>query len=337
MRTALACALIVGAFSAAMPARPLVDELNPVGALPAQLVNKLDEVIGIVSPSNDRYILLDRSEHGVFSLTMSSRNLRRLVDIGFEPGRVLEPSALAVGSADVFAVLDAPNGLQRIQYFDVEGRRLGGFFLPIPSRATPRVTPDRSLSTRGAFAFTGKTFLVSEPAWGSLFMELDLTGKVLRHIGELRPTGHEAGPDLHLAFNVGLPIVDPTGGFYFVFQSGVPLLRKYNAAGELQFERHIEGAELDTLIQTLPNTWPARSDGSRPVPPSLVRTAATDSKGRLWVSLAMPITYVYGANGDKLRTVRFRGVNPISAQSLFFGKDDKLIVTPGGYVFEGGL
>ena len=45
-------------------------------------------------------------------------------------------------------------------------------------------------------------------------------------------------------------------GFYFVFQAGEPLFRKYDAAGKLLFERHAEGRELDEFVRGLPTTWP---------------------------------------------------------------------------------
>ena len=43
----------------------------------------------------------------------------------------------------------------------------------------------------------------------------------------------------------------PRGGFYFVFQAGVPMFRKYDGGGRLVFERHIEGVELDRAIAGL--------------------------------------------------------------------------------------
>ena len=45
-----------------------------------------------------------------------------------------------------------------------------------------------------------------------------------RSIGNLRRTGHEDDAEVHLALNSGIPLVDPTGGFYFVFQTGEPFI-----------------------------------------------------------------------------------------------------------------
>ena len=67
---------------------------------------------------------------------------------------------------------------------------------------------------------------------------------------------------MHAALNVGLALLNPAGGYYFVFVSGVPMFRKYDAAGALVFERHIEGLEVDAQLRSLPTTWP-RLRGTR--------------------------------------------------------------------------
>ena len=58
-----------------------------------------------------------------------------------------------------------------------------------------------------------------------------------------------------------------------------------------------------------------------------------DSLGHLWISLAVPFTYVYDREGDKVRIVQFNGAGPLSATSLSFAPDGKLLVTPGCYEF----
>jgi len=133
-----------------------------------------------------------------------------------------------------------------------------------------------------------------------------------------------------------MPMADPTGGFFFVFQTGRPMFRKYDAKGNLQFERHIEGAELDDQIRVLPTSWPRRTTEGRTMPLvlPLVRTAAVDPSGRLWVSLITPQTYVYDRNGDKVRTVQFQATGIIAPTSLSFAGRDRLLITPGCYEFR---
>ena len=89
----------------------------------------------------------------------------------------------------------------------------------------------------------------------------------------------------------------PEGGFYFVFVAGVPIFRKYDAArASLIFERHIEGIELDDYMRTpandLAEAEQRRTERRHAVRP-VVRAAAADASGRLWISLDVPYTYVY--------------------------------------------
>jgi len=326
--------LVAAASIAGVHGAPAIEVLKATGGLPAHIVGRFEDPVGFVESSTGEYLVLDRRAHTVYAVNAGHTEVRKVLQIGFEEGRVLRPGVLALSRDDIFAVADAPNGFERIQYFSLEGSLLGGFYLQ--TRAAPRlVVGPLILNGVGSMHFTGKTFLVNQPESGALFSELDVTGRVLRHVGTLRPTGHESDPDLHLAMNVGLPLVDPAGGYFFVFQTGIPIFRKYNAAGDLVYERHVEGGELDSAIQTMPNTWPRRpaAERSLPIVPPLVRTAAVDPAGRLWISLASPYTYVYDSAGDKLRTVQFHAAGIISPGTLSFTSRGRVLVTPGCYEF----
>jgi len=158
----------------------------------------------------------------------------------------------------------------------------------------------------------------------------------VRTFGLLRRTGFEADRDVHLALNTGLALAIPQGGFYFVFQTGRPLFRKYDADGRLVFERHIEGPEMDPIVGTLATEWPRRrlDDDVLPLVPPSIRTAIVDPRGRLWVGLTRPYTYVYDLAGEKIRTVQFRGAGVVTATSLSFPSPDRVLVTPGCYEFD---
>jgi hypothetical protein len=54
------------------------------------------------------------------------------------------------------------------------------------------------------------------------------------------------------------------------------------------------------------------------------------------VSLSVPYTYVYGSDGDKIRTVQFRGAGTLAPTALFFGAKGRLLITPGLYEFDAG-
>jgi hypothetical protein len=114
------------------------------------------------------------------------------------------------------------------------------------------------------------------------------------------------------------------------------MFRKYDAAGALVFERHIEGREIDDLVTNQPTQWPRRvvADHEIPFVSPVVRAAAVDAKGQLWVSLALPFTYVYDRDGDKKRTVQFSAAGIINPTSLAFTPGGHLLVTPGCYEFD---
>jgi hypothetical protein len=100
--------------------------------------------------------------------------------------------------------------------------------------------------------------------------------------------------------------------------TGKPIFRKYSATGTLVFERHIEGARIDVVLENQPTRWPRRRVQDREVPlvTPVVRAARVSPGGELWVSLGVPYTYVYNTDGDKIRTVQFSAAGIISPTSL---------------------
>jgi hypothetical protein len=314
---------------------PRVTLLRSTGGLPAHIAGSFLKPLNFQQSDGGQYFVFDRRAHAVY--TVAGDAAKKLVEVGAEAGRILDPSAFDIDPANgTFVIADAPLRQQRIQVFVASGSRMGGFTLP--NRDVARITLDTVvLSGVGSIQFTGESVLLNQPDTGVLVSELSLFGEPRRSFGALRPTGHESDKNVHLALNAGLPLIDPTGGFYFVFVAGVPVFRKYDARGTLVFERHIEGPEVDDYIRTMPTVWPARrnDDGDvLPLVPPEVRTAAVDRQGRLWISLMQPYTYVYDPSGDKIRTVQFKGADILAPNSLFFTKDGRILVTPGCYEFR---
>jgi hypothetical protein len=333
-RRAVAAVVLLALPHAPASSAPPADTLRAIGGLPAHMVGQFEDPIGFVQTTTGEFLVLDRRAHTVYGVNAAKTAMHKVLEVGFEKGRVLEPGVLTLSHDDIFAVADAPSGNERIQYFTTAGQFLGGFYLQ--SRMAPRlVLGPLVLNGVGSMAFTGKTFLVNRPETGALIYEYDVSGTVVRQFGTLRLTGHESDRDVHLALNIGLPLAIPAGGYYVVFQTGVPMFQKYDAAGRLVFERHIEGVELDPSIQSQPTTWPRREAGGDTLPLVLpvIRTAAVDPAGRLWVSLMQPYTYIYDTNGEKIRTVQFEAASLLSPGSLFFTANGRLLVTPGCYEF----
>jgi hypothetical protein len=311
------------------------DVLTSVRGIPAHLAGQFQDPIGFQQDASGDYFVLDRRAHAVYRIDAARTTVTRVVDIGPEPGRVIGPTAFDVAPNGIIAVADAPQQGERIQFFNGNGERIGGFSLP--GRAAPRVVIGTLvLSGAGSLQLTGRSVLMNQPETGGLVTEYGLAGTAVRTFGALRVTGHEEDRDVHLALNVGLPVVNPQGGYYFVFQTGEPRFRKYTRDGTLQFERTLQGREVDELLKAMPTTWPRREIGGQqlPVVPPVVRAAAADPKGRLWVSLVTPVTYVFDGDGDLVRRVQFKAAGTISPASLFFAGASRLLVSPGLYEFR---
>lgn len=326
--------LAVGLVTAPPP--PRVDVLNATGGLPAHIAGAFQEPTSFQQAKSGRYYVFDRRAHAVFGIDPNADAPVKLIQIGGEAGRILQPSAFDLEPESSFVVADAPNNRERVQLFDGNGNRITGFTLP--GRNTVRVTMGNMVVNGvGSLQYTGRSVLINQPETGSLITEYGMSGTPLRTIGMLRRTGHERDRDLHLALNVGLPVINPKGGFYFVFQTGIPMFQSYDAKGKLLFERHIEGPEVDPLIGAIPTSWPRRltPDGELPLVMPNVRAAAADRNGNLWISLVPPFTYVYDAYGDKKRTIQFKSVTGIIGPvGLSFSPDGHLLVAPGCYEFS---
>ena len=332
---ALLC--IIAATGITVSAQDLRDVpiLRSTGGLPPRVVGLFRQPVAFQQSTNGDYYVLDRRGQSVYRVTPTGET-DQIVQIGPEQGRLLGPISLHVGPSGRFVVADAPNGRERVQIFDENGAPLGQFTLP--GRAAPRITlGNLVLNGVGSLQLTDQSIVMNQPELGGLVTEFSYAGNPFRTFGVFRRTGYETDRDINLSLNSGIPLVDPTGGYYFVFQTGVPIFRKYDPQGALVFERHIEGSELDPIINSLPTSWRRRGDEQGrdfPVIPPTVRTAAVDRLGHLWVALTVPVIYVYDTNGEKLRTVRLEAAGLIQPDSLSFSTTNSLLVTPGCYEFK---
>lgn len=321
---------------AASAERPAPEVLQSVDGLPPHIVGRFGDPAAFEQAPDGTSFVFDRRGHTVYRVDPGRTEATPIVAIGHELGRILRPFGFELGDGEL-AVADAPDANSpRIQLFSTSGSRLAAFRLPGSSEA--RVQLDGVvLNGVGTMRFTaGRTIVVSQPETGALVTEYDIRGTALRSVGTLRATSHDGDPQLRLAFNSGLPVPTPDNGFFFVFQTGEPRFRRYDSRGALVYERVIQGPELDPVIAAQPTTWPRRTVRAgleMPVVRPIVRTAALDGRGRLWISFTVPYAYVY-EEGEKTRTVQFRGAGLITPTSLSFTHDGRLLVTPGCYVFK---
>jgi hypothetical protein len=336
IRPLLTVIALVGLLGRGAPEHIVVDTLKSVGGLPAHLAGQFTELTLCHQLADGTFLVFDRRSHTVFSVDPRGDTPREIVQIGAEPGKILRPYAFDVAADDSFVIADAPANRGRVQIFTRSGSRLGGFAIPARSQAI--IADGVVISGVASLVYNGRAVLLNQPDSGSLISELGVDGVSARSFGELRSTGYEQDRDLHLALNNGLVVVNPEGGFYFVFVAGVPVFRKYDALGALVFERHIEGTELDDYLRNRPTAWPTRktADGEVPIVPPIVRAAAADGSGQLWVSLSVPapVTYVYDRAGDKSRVVQFRAAGQLAPTGLSFTPSGRLLATPGCFLFE---
>lgn len=332
----LATSLILAAGSTL----PAVEVLTPIGGLPPNIVGQMRAPTAFVQTSDGKYIVFDLRGQQVYGVDAAKKVLKRLVAIGPSDGQILQPTGFAYSTNKTFTIIDQPGKYERVQTFYEDGTPLSRFQRwPAPNGAL-RVNGNGGLfGGLTAIAPLGRNLLTAAQASSDsqtdLMHELDADGNTVRRIGSVRTTGQDQDPGLRRALNAGIPVVAADGSIFFVFTTGVPLFRKYSAAGELLFERHIEGPELDVIIQSLPTVW-STAKGQMPVVTSTVTTAALDPDGRLWISLGGPFTYVYDADGNKTRTVQFRGTDLMTPTHFFFTKDGRVLVTPGCYEFSAG-
>jgi hypothetical protein len=327
---------LVGVVLAVVPVAALrVDVLRAVGGLPPHIVGTFEEPLEFRQAANGVYFVFDKRGHAVHTIDPQMTASRKAVEVGQESGRIIQPTGFDVSPDGRFVVADVPRGQQRIQTFDATGQRLSGFLLP-GQPAARVIFGNLMLNGASSLQFTGDRLLISHPEGDTLFTEYSTAGYAQRSIGRLRATGFEAERDLHVAMNAGLPLVDPTGGFYYVFMTGKPLFRKYKADGTLEFERLIQGREIDALLDAQPTRWPRRQVLDREVPfvTPVIRAAAVSPAGELWISFTVPYTYVFDAQGDKTRVVQFRGAGLLSPTSMAFAPSGRLLVTPGCYEFD---
>ena len=187
IRRAALC--ILAAAAAAFAPRPGHDLLRSTGGIPASIAGSFRQPLAYQQTDDGRSFVFDRRSHAVY--TIADGTARKVIEVGAEPGRVIDPTAFAIDPADgTFVIADAPMRQQRIQVFTAAGSRVAGFTLQ--TREVARVTLDTVvLNGVGSIQFTGRSIFINQPETGALISELSLYGQPIRAFGELR----KAGPD----------------------------------------------------------------------------------------------------------------------------------------------
>ena len=107
-----------------------VETLRAVASLPPHIVGSYDEAINFQQDESGTYFVFDRRGHTVHTVDAQKTTTRKILEIGQEDGRVIQPTGFDVTADGRFVVADVPRGQQRVQTFDRTGKLLSGFFLP---------------------------------------------------------------------------------------------------------------------------------------------------------------------------------------------------------------
>ena len=170
--TAMAAAAAALAASAGNPGA--VETLRSVAAVPPHIVGALAEPAAFAAIPNGELVVFDRRGHTLVAVDREMRAARPIVQIGGEPGRILQPFGFDVDSQGLLIVGDAPDRQERIQVFTATGSRLAGFWLP--HRDEPRIQFE-GIALNGVsslHATPRQTVLLSMPHTGALFAEYRL-------------------------------------------------------------------------------------------------------------------------------------------------------------------
>lgn len=150
--------------------------LTAVNAIPAHISGRFRDPRGFGQSAFGQYFVFDSRGHTVYGVDEAMDSVWPIVEIGAEPGRIIEPTAFAVAADGSFVVADAPRGQGRIQVFTPAGFLIAGFLLPGEVRA--RLTLGGSvISGIGTLQYTGASILISQPEFGALVTEYTPDGR----------------------------------------------------------------------------------------------------------------------------------------------------------------
>src|SRR5262245_35416692 len=101
--------------SSESPAALGVEVLRPVAGLPPHIVGLFEEPLGFQQPRGGPYYVFDRRGHSVYAVDGARTEATKLVEIGQEMGRIIQPRGFDVAPSGSFVIADAPRGQERIQ------------------------------------------------------------------------------------------------------------------------------------------------------------------------------------------------------------------------------
>ncbi|PWT84395.1 MAG: hypothetical protein C5B57_04955, partial [Blastocatellia bacterium] len=100
LRVVCVCLLVIVArLSALNP-----DVLRSIGAVPPEVAGRFREPAGFQAAASGQYFVFDRRGHAVYGLDAQQSSMWPIVQIGSEPGRIIDPTAFSVAPDGTFVV-----------------------------------------------------------------------------------------------------------------------------------------------------------------------------------------------------------------------------------------
>ena len=313
------------------------NSVRSIAALPPDLAGQFAEPAGFAQLPSGDYLVFDRRGHTVFRVDPGFGAARPLVSIGSRTRA--HSAALRIRSRP-----DGPAGARRCAGDDgahpgvLDRRHASRRILAAPATRGARAIRRPHAERRLDAARDGASDRAAQPA----------RDRLAHHRVPLQRTGgpHHRTPARHWSRGVA---ARPPGA--------EQRLSAADSVGRLLLRLPRRRAALSTLFSSRRAAIRSRNSGPRarssdpgiadqlesrrhsadrtvPIVRSIVRSAAVDATGQLWVSFSVPYTYVYDDDGEKRRTIQLYGAGPLAPSSLSFAPDGRLLVTPGGYVFK---
>ena len=308
--------------------------LRSIGGLPAHIAGAFLATRSASSrPTAALYFVFDRRGHAVYTIA-DDGPAQKIIEVGAEPGACSIPTR--VRHRPVRRQLRrrrrADPAASASRCSPPSGGRLGGFTLP--GRELPRLTLDNMvLNGIGSLQYTGATILINQPERGCARDGADArrARRPARSASCARPATRAIANCTSRSTSACRSSIPPAAST----SSSWPACRcsaSTTRAGSSCSSGTSKAPRSTSTCSACRPRWPTRrtDDGDvLPLVPPAVRTAGVDYQGNLWISLTAPFTYVYDRSGDKIRTVQFKGADVLAPNSLFFTKDDRVLVTPG--------
>ena len=99
--------------------------LGSVGGLPAHIAGLFDDPAAFQQADNGYYFVFDRRGHAVYMVDPDRATARKVVGVGQEEGRIIQPGGFDLAAEGSFVVADVPRGQERIQIFGPGALRTG--------------------------------------------------------------------------------------------------------------------------------------------------------------------------------------------------------------------